>query len=157
MDEILQIRRAHPEESGLLTDLAMRSKAHWAYDSAFLEDIKRDLTFRPEKFMPDFHVYVLEAAGKPVGFCSLVRIDPGTVELDDLFIEPGDIGKGYGQRLWDYAVSVARDLGFQRIVLVSDPYAEAFYARQGAVRIGEKTSSIREGRVLPVMEYQLSG
>jgi GNAT superfamily N-acetyltransferase len=74
-----------------------------------------------------------------------------------LFIEPDDIGKGYGQRLWDYAVSVARDLGFQRIVLVSDPYAEPFYARQGAVRIGEKTSAIREGRVLPVMEYQLGG
>lgn len=157
MDEILQIRRAHPEESGFLTDLAMRSKAHWPYDRAFLEDVRPDLTLRPEKFMPDFHVYILEAAGKPVGFCSLVPIDPGTVELDDLFIEPDDIGKGYGQRLWDYAVSVARDLGFQRIVLVSDPYAEAFYARQGAVCIGEKTSAIREGRVLPVMEYQLSG
>ncbi|MGH9782427.1 MAG: GNAT family N-acetyltransferase [Candidatus Acidiferrales bacterium] len=156
MDRSLRIRRAHPEESGFLTDLAMRSKAHWAYDRAFLEDIKPDLTFRPERFMPDFHVYILEAEGKPVGFCSLAPVDPGTVELDDLFIEPEDIGKGYGQRLWDYAVSVARDLGFLRIVLVSDPYAEPFYARQGAVRIGEKTSAIREGRVLPVMEYQLS-
>jgi len=91
-----------------------------------------------------------------VGFCSLLPIDPGTVELDDLFIEPDDIGKGYGQRLWDHAVSVARESGFARIVLVSDPYAEPFYARQGAVRIGEKTSSLRTGRVLPVMEYQLS-
>ncbi|HVB36767.1 MAG TPA: GNAT family N-acetyltransferase [Candidatus Acidoferrales bacterium] len=156
MDEILQIRRAHPEESGFLTDLAMRSKAHWPYDRAFLEDVRPDLTLRPEKFMPDFHVYILEAAGTPVGFCSLVPLDRETVELDDLFIEPDCIGKGYGQRLWNYAVNLARELGFARIVLVSDPYAEPFYARQGAVRIGEKTSSLRAGRVLPVMEYELA-
>ncbi|MHB8410904.1 MAG: GNAT family N-acetyltransferase [Candidatus Acidiferrales bacterium] len=155
MDEALQIRRAHPEESGFLTDLAMRSKAHWPYDRAFLEDVRPDLTLRPEKFMPDFHVYILEAAGKPVGFCSLVPVDRETVELEDLFIEPDCIGKGYGKRLWNYAVNLARDLGFARIVLVSDPYAEPFYARQGAVCIGEKTSSIREGRVLPVMEFCL--
>jgi hypothetical protein len=46
----------------------MRSKAHWQYDAAFLAAARQELEFLPGKSLPDFHVYVLEEAGKIVGF-----------------------------------------------------------------------------------------
>ncbi len=127
------VRRARPEEGGLLTELTVRSKAYWGYDDSFLESAREALEFQASKFLPDFHVYILEAE-----------------------VELRHIGKGYGKELWDYAVNLARSLGFSRLVLTADPHAEPFYARQGAVRIGEKASPVRSDRWLPVMEYVLS-
>jgi N-acetylglutamate synthase-like GNAT family acetyltransferase len=151
-----QIRRARPEESAMLTELTVRSKAHWGYDDSFIERARPDLEFKANKFLPDFHVYILEAEGEPLGFCSLISVDSNTVELHDLFIEPRHIGKGYGKELWNYAVNLARTMGVSRLVLTADPNAEPFYARQGAVRIGEKPSPVGSDRRLPVMEYILT-
>jgi GNAT superfamily N-acetyltransferase len=150
------VRRARQDEAGLLTDLTVRSKAFWGYDDSFLEGARQELEFNACKFLPDFHVYIIEAEGQPLGFCSLISVDGSTVELHDLFIEPRYIGKGYGKELWDYAVKLARSLGFSRIVLTADPNAEPFYAHQGAVRVGEKASPVCSDRVLPVMEYILN-
>jgi len=149
------IRRARPEESRFLTELTLRSKAYWGYDDFFMESARQELEFQASKFLPDFHVYILEAEGLPLGFCSLISVDSSSVELHDLFIEPRHIGKGHGKELWDYAVNLARSLGFTRLVLTADPNAEAFYARQGAVRIGEQASPIRSDRGLPIMEHIL--
>jgi hypothetical protein len=41
------------------------------------------------------------------------------------------------------------------MILTADPNAEAFYVAQGARRIGEKPSTIQEGRSLPLLEYVL--
>jgi N-acetylglutamate synthase-like GNAT family acetyltransferase len=153
---VSQIRRARPEAGDLLTELTLRSKAYWGYDDSFLDATKQELEFRASKFLPDFHVYILETAGKPLGFCSLIPVDSDTVELHDLFIEPRHIGKGYGKELWVYTVNLARNLGFGRLILTADPNAESFYARQGAIRIGERASPVGSDRKLPVMEYVLS-
>jgi hypothetical protein len=53
-------------------------------------------------------------------------------------------------------VSLARELGFRKLVLTSDPNAEPFYARQGAIRTGEKPSAVRPDRMLPTMEYRIT-
>lgn len=151
------VRRAKPEESDLLTGIAFRSKAYWGHDASFLESARPELEFQPDKFLPHFHVYVLELEGEPVGFCSLIPVDEHAVELHDLFIEPSHIGKGYGRELWAYAVNLARNLGFKRLVLTADPNAELFYARLGAILVGEKASPVRLDRRLPVMEYALTG
>jgi GNAT superfamily N-acetyltransferase len=149
------IRQAREDEANLLTSLTLRSKAHWGYDAAFMADAVEDLTFRAAKFQPDFHVYVIEEQKKIIGFCSLIPIDLKTVELFDLFVEPEFIGKGYGKQLWDHAVTIARRYHFRILVLTADPFAEAFYLRQGAVRAGEKASNIRPDRMLPLMTYPL--
>jgi GNAT superfamily N-acetyltransferase len=150
------IRRACEDEASLLTELTLRSKAHWGYDDAFMADARKDLTFQASKFLPDFHVYILESEDKPLGFCSLIPIDRTAIELYDLFVEPSCIGKGYGKQLWDYAVHLARDLGFNLMILTADPHAESFYLRQGAIRTGEKPSKIRPDSMVPIMKYVLS-
>lgn len=151
-----QIRRARFDDAPRLTELTVRSKAYWRYDAAFLADARQELEFHPTKFLPDFHVYILEEDGQMVGFCSLIPLGPDTMELHDLFVEPSHIGKGYGKLLWGHAVNVARELGCRTLVLTADPNAEPFYVRQGAVRTGEKASPVRSERRLPVMEYRIS-
>jgi GNAT superfamily N-acetyltransferase len=121
-----------------------------------MADARPELEFLPTRFLPDFHVYVLEEDGQIVGFCGLIPMDHETVELYDLFVEPSHIGKGYGKQLWDYAVGRARESGFRKLVLTADPNAESFYTRQGAVRTGEKPSAVRTDRMLPVMEYRIT-
>jgi hypothetical protein len=96
----MNIRRAHPDEAQFLTELTTRSKAYWGYDAAFMADAREELEFRPSRFQPDFHVYILETDGPRVGFCSLIPVDGRVIELYDLFIEPSCIGMGYGQQLW---------------------------------------------------------
>jgi GNAT superfamily N-acetyltransferase len=143
------------DECSELTELAMRSKAHWGYDSEFMANVRADLEVIPEKFLPGFHVYVLEMDKEMIGFYSLRPEDSETVVLEDLFIEPKHIGRGFGKYLWDHSLMIAQSLGFRRVTLISDPYAEPFYAKQGAVRIGEIESNALAGRMLPLMEYVL--
>ncbi len=148
------IRRAKPEEAQLLTELCMRSKAYWGYDAAFLEGFRRELSVSPEYIAND-HVFVLEDGERIVGFCGLREQENGEILLEDLFIEPGVIGKGYGKQLWQYAVKTAKQLGFRQMVLESDPNAEPFYRAMGAKRVGEVPSSVVEGRMLPLMRISL--
>jgi len=149
------IRRATTDDACALTELTMRSKANWRYDEDFLRDARADLEFQPGKFLPDFHVYVLEENCRMLDFCSLIPGEEGRMELHDLFVEPDCIGKGFGKQLWDHAVQVARSQGFRTLVLAADPNAEPFYVRQGAIRVGEKTSPVRPDRRLPVLEFVL--
>jgi len=155
MSEEVWIRRARVDEARLLTELTVRSKAHWGYEVSFLTNVRDDLEFQPGKFFPDFHVYVLESHTEVLGFCSLIPKKDRQIELHDLFIEPRHIGEGHGKRLWNYSVNLAKELGFRTLVLTSDPHAEPFYARQGAVRTGEKSSPIYPDRKLPTMEYRI--
>ena len=153
---VRRIRQARVDECNSLTELAMRSKAHWGYSAEFMANVRADLEVRPEKFMPGFHVYVLETEDGVIGFYSLRPESSESVILEDLFIEPERIGQGYGKQLWNHSLAVAESLGFRKITLISDPYAEPFYAKQGAVRVGEIESNALVGRMLPLMEYYLN-
>src|ERR1022692_3773116 len=114
------IRQARREEAPTLTELAIQSKAYWGYDDAFMARAKPDLLFRPEKFEPDFNVYVIEVDGVPAGFVSLLPLDAGIVEMHELFVAPQFIGTGCGKRLWDRAVERASELGYATMVLTAD-------------------------------------
>jgi GNAT superfamily N-acetyltransferase len=149
----IKIRPARVEEADALTDLVLRSKAYWGYDEEFMEAAAQIMGVYPE-FLRDNHSFVLEVDGKITGLSSLVH-QGDTLLLDNLFIAPEHIGEGYGQRLWDHALDYARHQGYKAIQLESDPYAVGFYEKQGAVIVGESLSSIREGRVLPVMRLEL--
>jgi len=50
---------------------------------------------------------------------------------------------------------MARDLGYWELFLTADSHTEHFYARWGALRIGEKTCPAFPGRKLPVMGFSL--
>lgn len=148
-----RIRPARAGEAGLLGDLALRSKAHWGYDAEFLEACRAELTV-PADYITNAPVFVLEEDGRVVGFYGL-REQGTALELLYLFVEPAAIGSGHGKRLWAHAVETATRLGFRKISIESDPYAEAFYLAMGARRVGDISSTLRPGRTLPLLEFPL--
>lgn len=148
------IRPARPEEAGLLSDLALRSKGHWGYDAEFLERCRDDLTYTTEEVAAST-IYVAETATGVAGFYCLVPLEPGVALLGDLFVDPAAIGQGVGRRLWEHMVETARGQGYGAVQIQSDPFAEGFYQAMGAVRIGEQQSTVTPGRMLPLLRFSL--
>jgi GNAT superfamily N-acetyltransferase len=148
------IRRAHPAEAGVLSALALRSKAHWGYDADFLAACQDDLTLSADDIATSA-VYIFDGASAPSGFYRLVLHDDSVAELDAFFVEPTAMGQGVGRRLWRHAVSTATKLGCSEMVWQSDPQAEGFYLAMGARRAGESASTVMPGRMLPFMRFQL--
>jgi GNAT superfamily N-acetyltransferase len=148
------IRRARPAEAGVLSALALRSKAHWGYDADFLAACRDDLTLSADDIATSL-VYLIEGEASPLGFYRLLLRGDGVVELDTLFVEPAAMGQGVGKRLWRHAVATAAKLGCSEMVWQSDPQAEGFYLALGAQRAGESESTVMLGRMLPLMRFQL--
>ncbi len=143
------VRRARPEEAPALLELAVRSKAHWGYSDEFLGRW-RDVMEIDEDFVAGNPVFVAAQGEQPIGFHGIVGAPPeGT--LDVLFVEPSFIGRGVGRLLWEHALVTARKLGFERLLIESEPEAEGFYVKMGAVRVGTTASPLDPSRSLPVL------
>jgi GNAT superfamily N-acetyltransferase len=146
------VRRARAGEAPLLSALALRSKAHWGYDAAFMTKVAPSFIIS-EEYLIGSPLYVLELAGTIIGFYGfrMVGSDPF---LSDLWLEPAHIGKGFGGTLMRHAIETAAREGYRYFLIESDPNAEAFYLRMGA----ERTGSIRSadsGRMLPLLRLTL--
>ncbi len=148
------IRRARPDEAEALTALILRSKAYWGYNDTFMAAARPSLALSSEAIERD-QPYCAEVAGALAGVLNLYALSADEVYLDDLFIEPGFIGKGIGALLWRYAVALAPAMGATTMVLDADPNARAFYEHMGAIHIGETPSTVVPGRTLPRMCYDL--
>lgn len=147
------IRRAVPEESDLLNALTGRSVLSWGYEPEFLDWEPEAITVTPD-WIADFPVYVLEEAGRIVGYYGLLG-EPPQMSLDKLFVDADWIGTGRGKRLWLHAVATARALGVEVLVLASDPNAAPFYRAMGAEWIGQEVTS-RPGWALQMFRFPLS-
>jgi len=147
------IRRAREDEAAALSDLALRSKAMWGYPPEFVEACRDALTVT-RKEIRDTPIYVHDGGAAVDGFYGLAG-DPPRATLEYLFVEPDATRRGVGTKLLRHAVAVACRLGFREIEVESDPNAEAFYERNGGVRIGEVESDVEPGRTLPLMLIDL--
>ncbi len=147
------IRDARAGESGALSELMLRSKAHWGYGADLLERWRAGLVVT-EEMIAAGEVFVAERGGEVLGVGAVVD-EPPDVELDTCFVEPAAIGTGIGRVLVETALARAREAGARTMRVVSDPNAEAFYARLGAVRVGEVPSDV-PGRSLPLLRFDLA-
>ncbi|MDA8354194.1 MAG: GNAT family N-acetyltransferase [Firmicutes bacterium] len=150
MVEEKRIRRARVGEEKVLTDLAIRSKAHWGYDEAFMAACREELTMTPERMRHQVEVAV--EADRIVAFIELVpEGEEGVMRLVSLFVDPAFMGRGWGRRLWERSVAIARGMGCRAMIWDADPFAEGFYRRMGGRRIEEVPSGSIPGRRLPRM------
>lgn len=147
----MRIRDGRPEDAALLTAIALRSKAHWGYDAAFLEACRAELTVDPDAVSPRRILVALEG-DRVVGFVA-VDGEPPVGEIGLLFVEPNRIGRGAGRALFEAAIERARAGGFAALTIDSDPGAEGFYLHMGAVRVGVAPSASIAGRLLPRLRY----
>ncbi|MEX1034035.1 MAG: GNAT family N-acetyltransferase [Cellvibrionaceae bacterium] len=151
---MFKIRQGHPEDADLLSDLAFRAKAHWGYDADFMEACRGEMTYHET----DFPSYYFAVAENPqvVGFYSLGFLTELETELNALFVDPDQLGKGYGRALLNHAKIQARVFDAKSIIIISDPHAVEFYKANGAQLCGERPSESIPDRMLPLLSLPLN-
>ena len=107
-----------------MTALALRSKASWGYDAAFMEACIAPLTITEAALKQTLTQVAVDPDHRILGFV-MVRFDPEATHLDKLFVEPEAFGLGIGARLMGWAKSAAKARGAVALDIVSDPGAEA--------------------------------
>jgi GNAT superfamily N-acetyltransferase len=146
------VRAGRPDEAALLAALAVRSKAHWGYPADLLARFARTYGLTAEVVASN-DVRVLERHGRVRGFSTVLHRGPVAV-LDDLWLEPEEIGHGSGRLLFDDAVARAAAAGAGVVEWDAEPGAVGFYERMGGVTTGWVDSPL--GRRIPRMRLTLS-
>ncbi len=156
-----EIRPANADEATEISALALRSKAHWSYSEEQLDVFRSELTMSPDE-LHDGRAHVIICEGRVMGFYTLGPIDSKpdskperSIELRHLFIDPESLHRGLGTALFRHAVEAARALGYESLVIQSDPNAAGFYLAVGAKLEREIPSSI-PGRAIPLFTLPLS-
>ncbi len=156
VDQIL-FRSALPAEAEYLSELALRSKAHWGYSDAFIEACRAELSYSPSQIEDTPVDFVVAMADDAVaGFYVLKELMANEFELEALFVEPAWIGQGIGRALLEHAKSAVAQRGGKSIVIQGDPHAEGFYRSVGGVLTGYRLSESIPGRKLPVFSIDLT-
>lgn len=151
----MEIRPAVPEDAAALSRIARSAKAQWGYPEEWLQQWSASLTITPE-YIAQQRVFVAHTGSEPAGFAGLL-VEGGAVQLDHLWVQPAWWGRGVGRSLFEHATKIARDLGFRALQIESDPHAEGFYTRMGAVVIGRVDASpFNTRRSLPVLSFDLT-
>ena len=141
------IRPLRPSELAAATDLCLRSKAQWGYDADFMAKCVDELTLTSDD-LANTDLAALDVDGVLVGVVQ-ISWDHRYPELEKLFVDPGQMGKGYGSLLLNWAFDRVRQKGHSRLMIASDPGAEAFYTKFGAARHGFMASGSIPDRDLP--------
>ena len=148
------IQAANPAEAAELSALAMRSKAHWGYDQAFMRHVRDELTYQPAQLLTN-PTFVARNGAQLLGFYQLIRLADERCELEALFVDPAAMGQGVGQSLFRHMTQFCAAHGVIEVVIQSDPFAEGFYLQAGCVRVGSQPSASIPGRELPLLSYRL--
>jgi GNAT superfamily N-acetyltransferase len=141
------VRPARPGDAEAATRLAVAAKASWGYPAEWMERWQTDLTITPG-YLETNPAWCAVDSGEVTGFCALEAGRDGW-ELAHLWVHPSAQGRGAGRALLGAAVGRAGG----RLRILSDPHAEAFYRRMGAVPAGweDAPMSGEPDRRLPVL------
>jgi predicted GNAT family N-acyltransferase len=134
-----------------MNDFNFRLVAHGSpeYEEtvALRDDILRrplGLVFTPEQLgaeSKDMHLACYRD-GTLVGCLILTPVDPATVKMRQVAIAEELQGKGVGRALVERSEEVAREQGFETMVLSARETAVPFYERLGYDRIGERFEEV---------------
>lgn len=146
----MKIENARIEDAKELTDLTIRSKSYWNYSDQQIEIWRNDLTVTAD-YILEKEVFKLVMENKIIGYYSYFKQQGSDFKLENLFIEPTAMSKGFGKRLMvDFFKRILKN-EFNKVVLDADPNAEKFYAKLGFNVVGKMETSIKN-RYLPIME-----
>ncbi|NQY94777.1 MAG: GNAT family N-acetyltransferase [Campylobacteraceae bacterium] len=151
------IRLVSVNEVEEISQLALRSKAHWGYSKEFIQACEDELTYTKEMIENEAYVFYLKESNNTiVGFYVLKKLNSDEVELEALFLDPMFIKKGFGKELLNHAKAEAVGFGIKSMHIQSDPYAQDFYEKAGAKLISKKESGSIPGRYLPILTLELN-
>lgn len=103
------------------------------------------LVFTPEQLAAEYsdhHLAAFTADGALVGYLNLTPVDEQTVKMRQVAVAPSLQGQGIGHALVEASETLARRLGFHRIVLHARETAVPFYLRAGYTIAGEQFEEV---------------
>lgn len=145
----MTILKASPSDHEILTEITKKSKAYWGYSNEQIENWSQFLTVSKE-YIETNSVYNLIVDHQIIGYYSFFHESENTIKLDNLFVLPDFIGKGFGKVLMNDFLIRLQDIQVEKVVLNSEPNAENFYSKFGFVKVGQIETSIKD-RYLPIM------
>lgn len=149
----MTIEKANTTDSEILTQITKKSKAYWGYSAEQIQKWEVNLTISSD-YIREHDVFKLVKNEVTVGYYSYFFEEDKTVKMDNLFILPEYIGKGFGKYLFLDFLNRMKESGVRIIQLDSEPNAEGFYSKMGFVKIGSFETSIKN-RFMPIMEMKL--
>lgn len=137
-----------------ISSLAIESKASWGYSPEEMEIFEEELTLTQSYLdnMADAQVAIRN--NQVVGYYTVRLHELDAPELDHLFVSASRLHQGIGSKLLASSLQFAEHSGAETLMVVSDPNAEGFYKRHGAIKKGNHASSIA-GRTIPILEFAL--
>jgi GNAT superfamily N-acetyltransferase len=128
------IRPGAPADLAAANDVYRRASLSNAGDHDNLLAHPEYLILGPEG-LAEGRTHVAEEDGSIVGFATWIDAD-GTIELEDLFVDPGCRRRGIATALVDRIVDVLRPQGVERMEVTANPHALAFYRAAGFIDCG---------------------
>jgi GNAT superfamily N-acetyltransferase len=145
------VRRGSARDAARLKEIAVAAKAHWGYGLERVREWADAGDFTPET-LGRMELFVAVADGEAIGWASL-KGEGAAAWLEDLWVEPGWIGRGVGSRLFREAAASARGRAAKAIEWEAEPNAVGFYEKLGGRHVRDGTSEW--GRTLPIMRADL--
>ena len=147
------IEKATIQDNGILTEITKQSKAYWGYSAEQILLWSDLLTITPN-YIEDNSVFKLVTDEKIIGYYAYFNVNDTIVKLDNLFLLPEFIGKGFGKLLMRHFLTRVKQSPVNNIILDAEPNTEAFYKKFGFVTTGKLETTIKN-RFLPVMELKI--
>lgn len=92
------------------------------YEILRLQNIDEELRELQHRYSPPNSCFFLLKEAETVVACAILkRFSEDAVELKRMYLKPEARGKGYGKRLLQHAIQTAKELGFRRMVLDTEP------------------------------------
>lgn len=150
----MKVEKANSDDHEMLSEITKKSKAFWGYSNEQMQLWDAALTITKEYVETNF-TYKFVHENRIIGYYSYFKIDTTIIKLDNLFLLPEYIGKGFGNHLMqDFLNRIKENREIKKVLLDADPNAEKFYQKFGFTTIGQLETSIKN-RFLPVMELSL--
>lgn len=146
----MTIKEAIPNDHKILTEITKKSKAYWGYSDEQIE-IWSEFLMVTKEYIETKSVYNLIVDDQIIGYYSFFHESENTIKLDNLFVLPNFIGKGFGKMLLNDFFIRLKNIDVEKVILNSEPNSEEFYKKFGFVKVGQIETSIKD-RYLPIME-----
>jgi GNAT superfamily N-acetyltransferase len=128
------IRLGVPADLSAAADVYRRASLSNAGDRDSLLAHPEYLILGPDG-LAEGRTYVAEEDGSLAGFATWIEAG-GTIELEDLFVDPGKMGRGIATALVTRIVDVLRARGVERLEVTANPHALGFYSAVGFIHCG---------------------
>ena len=132
------IREAQAQEQRELTRLCVRATMRAGQDEAFIDRVMPVLTVSLPMITSGCVQVAQQESGEIAGVAVVTPTALlGIALLYSLYVEPEQWKRGAGRALFGASAVRARALKAGALIIYAHPWAQGFYERLGAVRIGE--------------------